>query len=170
MILNDLKNLILSNCTIRTASAVRTVLGPAVVRQSVAQEPYFSGIGIPVPNYEQRAYAVSADGTIVAGQIETPAHPSGEAFTWTRSGGFVTNGDMPDGAYAGNAVAISANPMAAAGQLRGRSHAYRRTSAIGFLDLGDLPGGSDTSRPGVSVDGSAVVGSGFSGHGFEAFR
>jgi probable HAF family extracellular repeat protein len=106
---------------------------------------------LPANNYSS-AYAVSADGSVVAGN--TNSH----AFVWT-------SGAMTDlGTFGGTysyANAISANGAAVAGYAytAGDStyHAFRWTNGTGLTDLGTL-GGTYSYASSISANGAAVAG------------
>ena len=132
------------------------------------------GLGTQV---RSAAYAVSRDGSAVAGYSTSPASfasttGSTEAMRWTQATGMVGLGDLAGGAYNGRAFDISADGKTVIGysdSMNGRE-AFRWTQAEGMVGLGDLPGGVfQSTANGISSDGSIIVGSSTSGNGGEAF-
>jgi uncharacterized membrane protein len=103
-----------------------------------APTPSFMGLGFRAGSTESRAYAVSADGSVVAGD-------SSGGFRWTQGSGI-----QPIGA--GAARAISADGSVIAGSSGG--DAIRWTQGTGAVSLGP----STYSGLGISGDGSIVVG------------
>lgn len=82
-------------------------------------------------------------------------------------------GDLPGGAFASWAAAVSADGRVVVGQSKSAkgSEAFRWTAETGMVGLGDLAGGifySDATA--VSGDGTVIVGTSSSGLGGEAFR
>ena len=112
---------------------------------------------------ESVAYALSADGSVVAGKASNDANET-RAFRWTETGGMVDLGTLrTDNSGSSVARALSADGSVVAGQARndnGESHAFRWTEAYGMVDLGTLR----TDNSGYSVahalspDGSIIVG------------
>ncbi|HUG91935.1 MAG TPA: hypothetical protein VML55_13940, partial [Planctomycetaceae bacterium] len=99
--------------------------------------------------------AVSDDGTTVVGN-------GPGAFRWTAEAGMVNPGFH-------FAFDVSASGSVIAGSHAGE--AIRWTPETGVVGLGDLPGGSFSSRAeGVSADGSVLVGYGTTTDSREAFR
>lgn len=82
-------------------------------------------------------------------------------------------GDLPGGAVASRAFAVSGDGSTVVGASESASglEAFRWTRAGGLVGLGDLPGGEFRSiGQGVSRDGSVIVGTGSTAAGNEAFR
>ena len=125
------------------------------------------------------AYALSADGSVVAGRAESDASPpSGwflpaysRAFRWTEAGGMEDLGTLrADNSGHSSARALSADGSVVAGGAyndAGSSHAFRWTEAGGMVDLGTLR--TDNSGQSVayalSADGSIVAGKASSDYG-----
>ena len=109
------------------------------------------------------------------GQHYVTYNANGDVYRWSRS----TNQVLPLGINLlnGYPAAISDDGAVIAGYHRNASNqtiAFRWTASTGFLDLGDLPGGTTFSMArGMSADGSVIVGSSGStaaGTRDEAFR
>jgi probable HAF family extracellular repeat protein len=86
---------------------------------------------------------------------------------------FIPLGDLPGGAFASVAHAVSndGTTVVGAGESASGQEAFRWTTEGGMQELGDLPGGAFQSVAyGVSVDGAIVVGGSASANGDEAFR
>ena len=121
------------------------------------------------------ANAVSADGSVVVGQVDYGSGGKYHAFRWTSDGGMQDLGDLTaSGTGSSAARAVSADGRVVAGQadyvLYGKYHAFRWTSEGGMQDLGDLTAsGTGTSYTNaISADGSAVVGGADYGTGANA--
>ncbi len=121
------------------------------------------------------ARGVSGDGSVVVGNSDFGGILGFQPFRWTSAGGMLAIIDPP--VQGGSAAdAVSADGIAVVGVLpngSGSEEGFRWTSTEGFVELGDLPGGSFATFPqDVSADGSVVVGSAFSDslQGLEAFR
>lgn len=134
--------------------------------EAAAAQPGFMGLG----GFLSEAYAVSADGSTVVGQVASSGY---EAFRWTAETGMVGLGTLPAGGST-TAYNISADGSVIVGinNFGGSDHeAFRWTEAEGMIGLGDLPGGLMFSEArGVSGDGSVIVGIGHTATGPEAFR
>lgn len=137
---------------------------------SQSQAAYFRGLGDSAGGVGgEKAYEVSADGTVVVGCVE--GLYADEAFRWTLAGGlegldFLSGGDTSCalGVSADGSVVVG---YSAAGDER---EAFRWTPSSGMSGLGDLPGGAVRSTAhGVSDDGAMVVGVGHTDSGNEAF-
>jgi probable HAF family extracellular repeat protein len=124
--------------------------------------------GIPGGNFGGSASGVSADGSVVVGQANSPSLALvGQAFRWTQLTGMVGLGDLQGGSFGSSASGVSADGSVVVGISRGANgiEAFRWTQATGMVGLGDLPGGSFNSfATGVSGDGSVVVGIGNAGN------
>ncbi len=123
---------------------------------------------LPGGNYS-RAWAVSADGSVVVGEAE----PSRRAVRWVRSGADYLVEDL--GTLGGSeswAFGVSADGSVVVGNARDGSQAmraYRWTRETGMVDLGTLDG-PQAQAFSVSADGSAVVGVSDSPAGIRAYR
>lgn len=111
------------------------------------------------------AYAISEDGSTIAGQSSDPGLGT-QAFLWFVSGGAVTGtmglGVLPGGTFhSAEALAISSDGSTVVGQsdsTPGRQ-AFLWNATDGMQGLGDLPGGNFLSgAKAVSADGKTVVG------------
>ncbi|GEM_PF-1596271 len=120
-------------------------------------------------NLWSAAYAVSADGSVIAG--EGSSKNGREAFRYTYRG-FKNLGDLPGGDFGSGAMGMDATGSVIAGwsfSANGRE-AFKWTPNGGMIGLGDLPGGNfDSYATAVSADGSTIVGRGWSDNGREGF-
>ena len=110
--------------------------------------PKLSGAGYSA------AYAVSADGSVVAGK-------SHSAFRWTENQGTVNLGSLGNANTMGAAHGVSADgSVVAAWALTStwNSEPFRHTEQGGKQRLGTLFEGRDSYASGMSADGSTVVG------------
>jgi probable HAF family extracellular repeat protein len=134
-----------------------------------------AGLGVlPTANSYSEALGVSADGAVVVGSSHSVGGAE-EAFRWTSDGGMVGLGGLPagEGFFSSRAEAVSANGTVVIGSspvrttsLTSLAQAFRWTMDGGMVGLGELPGGSQSSRArGVSADGSVVVGTANYGEG-----
>jgi uncharacterized membrane protein len=128
------------------------------------------------------AFGVSADGSTVTGVYRTD---NDEAFRWTASSGLVKLGVLP-GDRLSSPMAISADGSAIAGF--GQHYipnpnpddpdpeidiyrGFHWTAATGMVDVGMVPGSSQTLVTAMSRDGSTVFGHSFyEDYSFHAFR
>ena len=121
---------------------------------------------------ETAAWAVSADGLVVGGDVGRPGLGY-ELMRWTEATGIVSLGNIPGGRSGFGSVhdmTPDGNVMVGVGYSAG-FEAVRWTKATGVVGLGDFPGGEFQSQAqGVSEDGSVVVGSGYSASGVVPFR
>src|SRR4051794_3130922 len=94
-----------------------------------SEQPFFTGLGIPVGQQLSSARGVSADGSVVVGYFDD----SYSAFRWTKAGGMVfIAGGSANGASEDGAVVVG-------GHARGGGGSFRWTpSGTGFL--GSLAG------------------------------
>jgi probable HAF family extracellular repeat protein len=97
-----------------------------------------------------RAFGVSADGSVVVGESDSPSGQR-DPFVWTAVGGFQDLG------FLGSAYAVTADGSVVVGHANYRS-AFLWTQSGGMQDLGALPGFTDAEATGVSDDGQVVVG------------
>ena len=117
-----------------------------------AQATEFLGLGdLPGGIFYSSAYAVSADGSVVAGEVSAGGDLT--PFRWTASGGMVPLG------VAGEATGISADGNTIAGSFAnaGHSEAYRWTAGGGVTGLG-TSGYTHSYGRAISPDGGTVVG------------
>ncbi len=129
------------------------------------------GLGdFPGGFFRSRAWAVSADGSVVVGRSGSSVWDSlndgwgSEAFRWTAETGMVGLGDFSGGFFNSSAGAVSADGgvVVGGGAKNGPSvEAFRWTSAGGLVGLG----GYESKARDVSANGSVVV-----GRSREAFR
>jgi uncharacterized membrane protein len=139
---------------------------------SAAYSAEFSRISAPPGLSGTRATDISADGTVVAGFLNTAEGRNG-SFRWTRTQGVQVLPYLPGGVGQGQAFGISANGVYIVGTSSSGVgfQAYRWSAAEGVIGLGDLPGGNFGSQANsVSGDGSVVVGQGRTNSGNGAFR
>ncbi len=110
------------------------------------------------------ANAVSADGSVVVGQVDYGSGGKYHAFRWTSDGGMQVLGDFTaNGTGWSVANAVSADGSVVVGQAdysNFGSHAFRWTIDGGMQDLGDLTANNMGSSVAtlVSADGNAVAG------------
>lgn len=117
-------------------------------------EATFQGLGdLPGGVVLSRAYAVSADGSVVVGEGTSDAGP--EAFRWTPDGGMVGLGFLPGSMNGSKASSVSGDGAVVVGT--SRFETFRWTAGTGMEGLGHLQGIRATS-PAVSADGSTIVG------------
>lgn len=120
----------------------------------------FEGLGdLPGGVVFSRAYAVSADGSVVVGSSR--GESGQEAFRWTRAEGMVGLNDQTSDIFASEAFGLSADGTYVVGYFREASNpvqiAFRWHQNTGMFRLGD-----ETIRSslvfGVTANGSTVVG------------
>jgi probable HAF family extracellular repeat protein len=113
--------------------------------------------------YDSFAEAVSADGSVVVGYSRD--HP----FRWTAKSGMV---DLTG--RLGFATDVSADGTVVVGHSglvgTGHARAFRWTAAGGVVNLGVVPGGSESWPSQVSADGAVVVGLSTTDDGDHIFR
>jgi probable HAF family extracellular repeat protein len=113
---------------------------------------------------------ISADGQTIVGDGDRTGPfgvPTGRGFRWTAAGG-MQELDPPSGGFSTAAFAVSADGRAIAGQVftsSAQRRAYLWTEG-GSVNLGTLPGHTESVAWGMSGDGRVVVG----GSGSRAFR
>lgn len=122
------------------------------------------------------AFAISANGSVVAGYGYFPDKHSWEAYRWennvTTRLGSIENTEPPSNVLS-EAYDISADGTVLVGQAISPSgyQAFRWTESAGMVGIGELPGGDYYSKAiAVSSDGLVIVGESFSGVDVEAFR
>ncbi len=101
--------------------------------------PLFTGLGdLDGGIFYSRAYAVSADGTVVAGSSSSAS--GDEAFRWTSSG-MTGLGDLPGGSFYSQAKGVSADGAVVVGYSEHASstEAFRWTSADGMRSCDGHP-------------------------------
>lgn len=113
-----------------------------------------------------RAFAVSADGSVVVGDAGFAGLTT--AFRWTEATGTVNLGVVPADSFFGTANASVAESVSADGSVivgrslsvsTGNLQAFRWTAATGMVGLGALSGGGpDSAAIALSADGSVIVG------------
>jgi uncharacterized membrane protein len=121
------------------------------------------------PNYTTLAFGISAEGSAVTGVYRT--HDD-EVFRWTASDGRQRLGFLP-GDFLSSPVAISGNGSAIAGNslhytldpdpnnpdpFLDTYRGFHWTASNGMVDLGLVPGSTQTYVTAMSRDGSAVFG------------
>lgn len=125
-----------------------------------------------------RANGISGDGSVVVGRsdhLDLDDPNIGEAYRWTRDGGMVGLGYLPDFAENSHATDVSGDGSVVVGfsswNFNLFAEAFRWTNGGGMVGLGVPAGGISSFARGVSADSSVVVGYSdlASGKG-EAFR
>jgi len=128
---------------------------PALGQATIVDTGFISGGG------GSRAWGISDDGQVVAGDAGVNFWTSAHAMRWSSSGGFQDLGDLPGGADASEANGISSDGLTIVGHsesLNG-TEAFRWDSVLGLTPLGDLPGGAFESYGiAANLDGSWIVG------------
>jgi len=105
--------------------------------------------GLPSGDVGGVAYDVSADGTVVVGANDR------HGFRWSAGGGIK---DFGNNTYARH---VSANGTVVVGGYSGANRRpFRWTAATGIVELGTLPGFSETDPVAMSANGAVVVGVG----------
>jgi len=116
-----------------------------------------------------KAYAASADGSRVVGQIRMFGGPT--AFLWTQAAGMISLGDLRWGRYVSSANDISADgtTLVGFGYSAEGQEAFIWTEETLMVGLGDLDSGDfASSATAISADGSIIAGYGSSADGREA--
>lgn len=117
------------------------------------------------------AYAVSRDGSVIAGTTVSPGITA-QAFRWVAGAGMEGIGELEGAELGSGASGISADGRVIVGasySANGRE-AFRWVEGAGMTGLGDFPDGDFYSiAKGVSGDGEIVVGYGRRESGDEAF-
>lgn len=129
-----------------------------------------TGLGYTQGHHDlSMAYAVSADGAVIAG-ISMKNLSDGEAFLWTSGSGMTGLGDLPGHDNYSVGVDVTPDGATVVGVCSPADgyEAFRWTQATGMVALGDLPGGDHYSyATGVNADGSVIVGAAdWDGFGF----
>ncbi len=117
-------------------------------------------------------YALSADGSVVAGWADT-ASGTRRAFRWTQASGMVDLGSLGGSWSWSIAHALSADGGVVAGRADtvNSARAFRWTQASGMVDLGTLGGPYYSEAYALSADGSVVAGQAETANGtYHAFR
>lgn len=134
----------------------------------------FVDLGLLAGAYATNANAISADGSVVAGQAALLAGRF-HAFRWTASGGLADLGVLPGGNFT-YGYGVSGNGLVVVGQGNDSTSsysAYRWTGGV-MTKLPHVTGSiSDAAAWGANADGSVVVGQDFVGGataGYRGFR
>src|SRR5262245_38224427 len=99
---------------------------------ALARSPSFTALGdLPGGDFQSSATGVSADGSFVVGQSNSP-YGGEDAFCWTASGGMVRLRDLHDGSYI-SPYALSADGLVVVGY---GGEAKRWTITDGTTSLG----------------------------------
>ncbi|MFO1186415.1 MAG: autotransporter domain-containing protein [Alphaproteobacteria bacterium] len=167
-----------SDGTVIVGNGYQRISPTIAIMQAFRWTQSFGMVGLGfLPGYAASfAYAVSADGAVVAGTAssdQSSGFPLGseQAVRWTQSDGLVGLGFLPGGSFS-TATGISSDGMVVIGtstKTAGANEAFRWTQKGGMVALGRLPGRAYSIANAVSADGSVVVGSS-SGPGQKAFR
>lgn len=120
------------------------------------------------------AWAISADGNVVVGYSSNTSGQT-EAFRWTSTSGMSGIGNSGATARSGIAWGVSSDGTTVVGIGTPTPNdviGFRWNAALGTpQDLGDLPGGNNTTRAyTANADGSVIVGEGSATGGTRAFR
>jgi probable HAF family extracellular repeat protein len=121
---------------------------------------FLPSLDVPDPTIDCGAFAISADGAVIAGNGNTVG--SGiHAVRWPDA---VTIADLDSGGAHSNSLAYAASAdgsvVIGSGSYAGANHAFRWTAGDGLADLGTLPSGTFSNGAGVTDDGTIVVGYG----------
>ncbi|MBE7458662.1 MAG: hypothetical protein KJ057_16875 [Phycisphaerae bacterium] len=118
------------------------------------QSAYLIGLGHLDPNFDvSYAFGVSADGMVVTGESSRPNFQT-EAFQWTMERGIVGMGYRSSDGHCvsgdGRVIVGGVSP----------GEAYYWIPGVEFYRMGDLPGGSFSSKAwGADWEGAVIVGS-----------
>lgn len=119
------------------------------------------------------AYAISSDGSVIAGRYRSLTVNGYEAFRWSQNSGIVGMGFLPGDESSSAAWGVSGDGNTIVGNsgVSSGKQAFRWTKEEGMVGIGDLSGGqfSSTAQD-ASFNGSVIVGQGNSSFGWEAFR
>lgn len=123
-------------------------------------------------------FDISADGSVIVGSGTVGGKTT--PVMWTEADGLLNLKSLPESSNFGGSSAtfVSANGSVIVLQLESsfpqfgfEDSGYRYSSDDGFVNLGDVPGGSfGFVIRGISADGGVIVGRGFSADGYEAVR
>ena len=153
-----------------SAATIVILLAATALTASPAGASLFEGLGHLPAGPSSSAAAVSADGSVVVGNVPI-AHPledgtayyTYEAFRWTRSGGMAGLGALGDrnesratGVSADGAVVVGTCMSVGRGWAMMNFEAFRWTQGT-MTGLGFPSGMSNSSAVGVSGDGQAVI-------------
>jgi probable HAF family extracellular repeat protein len=142
--------------------AVTAAISAATVLPGLSRAQSFEGLGF-LPGYDySEASGVSADGSVVVGNIRPTGHESdgpSQSFRWSASTGLVGLGFLP-GDDMSRALGVNANGSVVLGYstlLGGGTGVttFRWTSPTGMAAIGGITGGNGVA---VDADGSVVVG------------
>lgn len=129
----------------------------------------FKGLRFPPGQTTSASRAVSADGSVVAGDGGVAF--AGRAFRWTNARGMENLELLPGGTYSfGAGMSGDGSVVVGYGDSAVGQRAYRWTRAGGSEILGVLPGGIQSLGSAASADGSVIVGTSGSANGYRAFR
>jgi probable HAF family extracellular repeat protein len=156
-----------------TATLLATLPAVAILGiPSVAMAASFTPLGdLAGGIVGSRAYAVSADGSVVVGDSYSSAASFGnvEGFRWTESTGMIGLGFLPTDLLTSSGRSVSANGQYIAGYswgTQGSLEAVVWNSPSGPTGLGNLgPPDLSSVASSISADGSLVVGTSFNSLG-----
>ncbi|APR85194.1 Xanthine/uracil/thiamine/ascorbate permease family protein [Minicystis rosea] len=147
----------------------------------LASTAHAAGFQIVTPPDDGATYAlgVSGDGQVLVGQLSSGGNVTALRYTVTE--GMTDLGDIPGGSVFASATAASFDGSVIVGvsdaastvNVSGTAQvAFRWTKETGFVELGDLPGGTAMAfAQGVSADGLIVAGASYPAtDDFEACR
>lgn len=127
-------------------------------------------MGLPIGGTFSVAFAVSANGLVIACNTDFAGDGNPIAAIWTSGGGFVSLGILAGGSSTGaNGISAdgtiivgsgdSANTWVPTGPAPfGTTEAFRWTSGTGLVELGFLGTGQASQVGGISADGTTIVG------------
>ena len=119
-------------------------MAPALGQPATVMEPLS---GLTTGDVGSAAYDISADGTVVVGANDR------HGFRWSPGSGIK---DFGNNTYARN---VSADGKVVVGGYSGANRRpFRWTAATGIVELGTLPGFSETDPVAISANGAVVVG------------
>jgi uncharacterized membrane protein len=130
---------------------VKLLLGISAMARSDSSQS-FSPIGFLPGATNSLAYAITADGATVVGQISTTTDSKNDtqAFRWTAQDGIVKLGDLPGGCVCSFAYGVfnDGQTIVGTGNIARalnayKTEAFRWTSTGGMEGLGFLPGKTD---------------------------
>ncbi len=144
------------------AKSATVSLALTLLAGSALAQPSFQSLGNLGPHSSgdlfSYPYRIAGDGKTVVGYASAPAGYIG--FRWTQQAGMVAAAGGPTSGANG----LSFDGSVMVGEAFGSSgfyHAFRWTQNTGNVDLGDFPGGLNSSVAwDCSADGSVVVGAG----------
>lgn len=136
----------------RVTTALASVFATLATVPAMAQE---LEIHLADGAFETSASAVSADGSVVAGQSLASTLEGDRAFRWTTSGGFE---QLTDSRSFANGISADGTTIVGSIGEHGSTRAFRWTEAGGLVELDRLDGEASADAYDVSADGAVIVG------------